>query len=308
MDLRDILKTSSLPRPETEILLAFLLNKSREFLLTHPETPISPSIYRKFKALEAKRRQNWPIAYLIGVKEFYGLDFKVNPAVLTPRPETEMMVEDIVEIAKDSKAIEKTSNSKKTSWSPSLKPIIIDLGTGSGAIVISIAKELKRLAPSVYRRAEFLAVDISAPALKMAKKNAAHHGLAKKIKFYRGNLLSPLKLGRRDLSKSEIIIAANLPYLTPTQIKKSPSIRREPRLALDGGADGLKYYRELFKQLSALTIVKNTKSYPIGDIRVICEIDDSQAKKIKALAKKNIPQIAYKVARDLSGKKRFFYF
>lgn len=284
MDLREVYANSSLPRPEIELLLAYLLNKSREFLLTHPETKISSIVYKKFKSLEAKRLKNWPIAYLLGVKEFYGLDFKVSPAVLTPRPETEKMVENIVEIAKD----------KKTS---SLKPIIIDLGTGSGAIIISVAKELKRLAPSTYRQAEFLAVDISAPALKMAKINAAHHKLTRKIKFYQGSLLSPLKLDKRDLSQCELVIAANLPYLTPAQIKKSPSISREPLLALDGGPDGLKYYRELFKQLSGLPTV--------GNLRIICEIDDSQAKKIKALTKKYFPHVASKIIADLSGKKRF---
>lgn len=295
MELRDILKKSSLPRLEIEILLAFLLNKSREFLLTHPELKISSAIYQKFKVLEAKRLKNWPIAYLIGVKEFYGLDFKVSSAVLTPRPETEKIVDDIVEIVKENK-----SSFADPGKSSVLKPIIVDLGTGSGAIIISIAKELKRLTPAVYRRAEFLAVDISGRALKIAKANAAHHGLSSKIKFYRGNLLAPLKLDKRDLSRHELIIAANLPYLTPKQIRKSPSISREPLLALDGGSDGLKYYRELFRQLSGLSA--------IGNLRIICEIDDSQAKKIKALTARYFPCVSSEIIYDLSGKKRFLAF
>lgn len=284
MTLINILKTSSLPRRETELLLAYLLNKSREFLLTHPETKISPGVYKRFKLLEAKRLKNWPIAYLTGVKEFYSFDFKVSPAVLTPRPETEYIVKEIVEIVK-----KRNIGSKK--------PIIIDLGTGSGAIIISVAKELKRLAPSTYRQTEFLAVDISASALKMAKSNAAYHKLTRKIKFYKGNLLAPFKLRQRDLSQSEMIIAANLPYLTPTQIKKSPSISREPLLALDGGQDGLKYYRELFKQLSELPAA--------GNLRIICEIDGSQTKKIKALVEKYFPGMNSEIICDLSGRKRF---
>ncbi len=284
MEIRDIFKNSSLPPLETELLLAFLLNKSREFLLTHPEVKISPKICQKFRLLESKRLNNWPIAYLTGVKEFYGFDFKVNPAVLTPRPETEKIVEDIVAIAKSS----------------ALKPIIIDIGTGSGAIIVSAAKELKRSAPAAYRRAEFLAVDISGKALKIAEQNAHNHKLAGKIKFYRGNLITPLRLDKRDLSGHELIIAANLPYLTKAQIKKSPSISREPILALDGGSDGLRYYRELFKQLSSLI--------KIGNIRIICEIDDSQAKKIKELTNKYFPQVASKIIYDLSGKKRFLAF
>jgi len=302
MELRDILKTSSLPRLETEMLLAYLLDKSREFLLTYPELKISPKIYQRFKFLETQRLKNWPIAYLTGQKEFYGYDFKVSPVVLTPRPETEYIVEAAVNMFKNNR----NASLPRINKPAFLKPIIIDLGTGSGAIVISIAKELKRLAPSTYRRAEFLAVDISPCALKMAKKNSAYHGLVKKIKFYQGNLLSPLKLNKRDLRRYELIIAANLPYLTLKQIRKSPSISREPRLALDGGIAGLKYYRELFKQLSRLISTKNINHNPsVAGVRLICEIDDSQAKKIKTLAKKYFPGQNFKIISDLSGKKRF---
>ena len=297
MKLADIFKTSSLPRLEIEILLAFLLNKNREFLLTHPEIKISPIIYKKFKALEIKRSKNWPIAYLTGTKEFYGFDFRVSPAVLTPRPETEKIVEDIIEITKRKTFV---SLKDKLADNLTLRPIIIDIGTGSGAIIISAAKELKRLTPAVYRRTEFLAVDISAIALKIARTNVSRHKLAKKIKLYRGDLLSPLKLSKRDLSRNELIIAANLPYLTKAQIKKAPSIGREPVLALDGGPDGLKYYRELFKQLSRLS--------GVGNIRIICEIDDSQAKKIKILTEKYFPRAVSRIVYDLAGKKRFLAF
>jgi len=282
MEIKDVFENSSLPRLDTELLLAFSLKKSREFLLSHLDYEIKPNLYKKFQTLENKRRQDWPVAYLIGVKEFYGLGFKVNPDVLTPRPETEKMVEDIVGLTKESKF---------------KKQLIIDLGTGSGAIIIAVAKELERTSPPAYRRAEFLAADISARALKIAKQNAAEHRLLNKIKFYQGDLLTPLKLDGRDLSHSELIIAANLPYLTKKQIKESPSIKHEPRLALDGGPDGLKYYRRLFKQLS---ILQN-----IGAVRVICEIDDSQAGGIGVWAKKYFPHTQSKIVPDLSGKKRF---
>ncbi|MCX6794821.1 MAG: peptide chain release factor N(5)-glutamine methyltransferase [Candidatus Falkowbacteria bacterium] len=302
INFSQVLRSPLISRQESGILMAFLLKISLEVLLTHSETEIRPAVYKRFKLLEAKRLKNWPIAYLTGVKEFYGFDFKVSPAVLTPRPETEYMVEEIVEIIKN-----RGTGSKEHDKSASLKPIIIDLGTGSGAIIISVAKELKRLAPTIYRRAEFLAVDISVPALKMAKNNAAQHKLARKIKFYQGNLLSPFKLNKRDLSQSELIIAANLPYLTPAQIKKSPSISREPFLALDGGSDGLKYYRELFKQLREL--FKQLSELPtVGNLRIICEIDESQAKKIKTLTKKYFPHAASEIICDLSGKKRFLFF
>ncbi len=281
MEVRAILKNTALPLLDTELLLAFLLNKSREFLFAHPEYDVSAAVVKKYHELEKKRLANWPVAYLVGEKGFYGLNFKVTPAVLTPRPETEMMVDDIISLAQKS----------------SLKPLIIDLGTGSGAIIISVARELKAKFPALYRRSEFQAVDISSSALKVAKANALKYKLDKKITFHRGNLLSPLKLEKRDLSPTELIIAANLPYLTKTQIKAAPSISREPILALDGGKDGLKYYQELFKQLKGISF---------RNAVIICEIDPIQTTKIDAMASTLFPSAQFSVLPDLSGQNRFF--
>lgn len=277
MTLIQVLKSSSLPRPETEILLAFILKKTREFVLTYPETKITPAAYRRFRALEKKRLANWPIAYLTGYKEFYGLDFAVSPATLVPRPETEMIVDEINDLAGSAP-----------------RPLIIDLGTGSGAIIIATAHELKKQTPSTYRLADFAAIDISTPALKIAKKNAARYGLDKKIRFCRGNLLTPL-LAKKLLVGRDLIIAANLPYLTPAQIKCSPSIKHEPELALDGGKDGLKYYRELFRQLAGADF---------RSANILCEIDPGQAAGIKALALKSAPNAKISIHKDLSGQDR----
>jgi len=294
-NLSQIISSSSLSRPETEILLAFILKKTREFILTHPETKLTASAYRRFRILEKKRLAAWPIAYLTGHKEFYGLDFKVSPATLVPRPETEMIVKKIVASAK-SLILKKLPDMDSASW-----PLIIDLGTGSGAIIIAVASELKRLFPTDYKNIEFSAVDISPGALKVAKQNAAAHKLNKKIRFYRGNLLRPLTelTAGRPIFKvdSRLIISANLPYLTPGQIKKSPSIKREPKLALDGGADGLKYYRTLFRQLSKT---------PFRSATVLCEIDPGQAKKITALAAEYFPAAVNSLQTDLSGQNRLF--
>ena len=276
MTISQVIKTSSLLRLETEILLSFLLKKPREFIITHPETKITPIIIKKFKNAEKKRFQNYPLAYLTGTKEFYGLDFKVTPSVLVPRPETEMIIEEITKIAKTK-----------------IKPIIIDLGTGSGAIIITLAKELKRLAIDCYNKSEFKAVDISVAALNVAKANAKIHQENKKIKFFRGDLLTPIT---KQLKNRELIIAANLPYLTLKQIKQSPSISREPRLALDGGKDGLEYYNILFKQLTAI---------PFSAATIICEIDPSQSQKINLLFKKHYPSGQIKIQNDLSKRNRF---
>lgn len=267
MNLLQILKNSSLPQKETESLLAFLLNKNREFLIAHPEIKISPVQCKKLRELEKKRLAGWSIAVLIGQKEFYSLNFKVDKNVLVPRPETEMIVDEIL----------------KTNI---VSPLIIDLGTGSGAIIIALAKNLK------LDKAQFLAVDISSPALKIARQNAKLHKLNKKIKFYYGNLLLPiLKL----LPGQNLIIAANLPYLTKKQIIASPSIKREPKLALDGGTDGLKYYQALFEQL---------KTIKYKSLELFIEIDPSQTSKIKTLAKKYFPPHILEIKKDLAGRNR----
>ncbi len=249
-------------------MLAFLLHKNREFLLTYPEKKISSTIYKKFKQLEEKRLNHWPIAYLLGHKEFYGLDFIVNQQVLTPRPETELIIDQVLELI----TIKKPD-------------IIIDVGTGSGAIIITLAQKIKP-------RISFLATDISTSALKIANQNARHHRVDKKIKFYQGNLLTPIidKLSGRDL-----LITANLPYLTPKQIKNSPSIQWEPLLALNGGPNGLRYYYELFQQL-------NKVSYQ--SLTLLCEIDSTQKLEIKKLAQKYFSGCFLEIKKDLAGKDR----
>lgn len=270
MTFLQILKSSSLPQKEIEILLTFLLKKSREYLLTHPELKISQKNYQKFKKLEKKRLKAWSIAVLIGQKEFYGLNFIVNKNVLVPRPETELIIDEVLKIFQE----------KPNNYS------IIDLGTGSGAIIITLAKILKN------NILKFLAVDISALALKVARQNAKLYKLNKKIKIYQGNLLDPVS---KSLNNKNLIITANLPYLTEKQIKNSPSIWREPKLALDGGQDGLKYYRALFKQIRALKY---------KSLELLVEIDPSQTAKIKTLAKKYFLPKCLEIKKDLANHNR----
>jgi len=280
MKISQVVKNSSLSRPETEILLSFLLKKSREFIMAHPETAVEPVAYGRYQLLEKERLAGWPIAYLTGEKEFYGLDFQVSPAVLTPRPETELMVEEIINEIKVNDDFRPSDL-----W-------LIDVGTGSGAIIITLARELQRLAPRIFKRSKIAAADISASALRLAGANARRHGLAKKIKFYRDDLLTPLK---SQLKGRRLIIAANLPYLTPRQIKNSPSIKREPRLALDGGTDGLKYYRRLFTQLAPIKY---------QSLALFCEIDPGQTAKMIKLVKKHWPAASLKIIKDLAGRNR----
>ncbi|OGF27519.1 hypothetical protein A2303_01495 [Candidatus Falkowbacteria bacterium RIFOXYB2_FULL_47_14] len=231
-----------------------------------------------------KRLSGLPVAYLIGHKSFYGLDFIVNKNTLVPRPETEMMV-DLT--TRYSQLI--TRNEQM---------LMVDVGTGSGCIIISLAKQILSRFPTP----DFIATDISPEALAVARKNAKQHGVNKQIKFLRGNLLLPVLSDKNFQSKiknqkPKIIITANLPYLTPTQIKNSPSIKHEPKIALSAGPDGLKYYRQLFMQIRQMLNVKYQMS-------IFCEIDPSQSAKIKQLAKRELPKHKFEIKKDLAGYDR----
>lgn len=288
INILEIYRRSHLNRAETDIIISLLLRKPREYILSHPETKITPAIFRKFNNLAKKRRLGWPIAYLTGHKEFYGLDFMVTPATLVPRPETELMVDEAIDMIKLINTADLEAGHKIR---------LIDLGTGSGAIIVALASEIRRLFPTHFPKIKFHAVDISTDALKIARQNSRKHKLGRRISFQEGDLLTPLKLTKRKLSNQRLIITANLPYLTAAQIKKSPSIRREPRLALNGGADGLKYYRKLFKQLSEL-------GSPWQAATILCEIDPGQSRKITALAKLYWPGVSTDIKKDLAGRKR----
>lgn len=230
----------------------------------------------------ARRLAGEPIAYLTGRKEFYGLNFFIDKNVLIPRPETELMVEEALKrITRNAEFI-----------------TLIDIGTGSGCIIISLAK---RISDVGFQMSDFrlFAVDISKPTLAVAKKNAELHGTGNKIKFILGDLLKPVILNSKFLSNnSKIIILANLPYLTPLQIKSSPTVKYEPKKALDGGRDGLKYYKKLFRQVKQL-IKSNAAA-----IYLLCEIDPGQAQKIKRLAQNELPKNKLQIKKDLSGRNR----
>jgi len=267
---------------DVELILAYFLKKTREFVLAHPEYKITRLQEKKIKKLISRRVKGLPIAYLTGHKEFYGLNFKVNKNVLIPRPETELMVEEALKLI--------VHNSQPTT--------LIDVGTGSGCIIITILKKLLtfNFQLSTFN---FLAIDISEKTLAVAKKNAKLHSVNKQIKFLPGNLLNPLfKNSKLKIKNSKILILANLPYLTPAQIKNSPSIKHEPKLALKAGPDGLKYYKKLFQQINWLNINHQLS------IICLCEIDPSQTQKIKTIIKKELPKATCQIKKDLRGLNR----
>lgn len=266
---------------DLELILENALKKPRFFIIAHPEFRLNKSQMLNVKYQMSRRLKGEPLAYVLGHKEFYGLDFKVNKNVLVPRPETELLVEEALNHI--------THNTKHVTF--------IDVGTGSGCIIITLAKLLdsSKLQVISYK---LIGIDILKEALNIAKHNAKLHKVGQKIKFINGNLLEPILKSKILNQKSKIIILANLPYLTPAQIKKSPTIQHEPKLALSAGPDGLKYYRHLFKQ------IKKMLSHVTCHLSLVLEIDPSQAKKIKQLVKKELPTLAIRLKKDLRGHNR----
>src|SRR3989338_1327093 len=258
--------TSTSPSLDAEVLLAFVLKKDKKFLYMNPHKILGRTYVRTFKKLISRRIQGWPVAYLTGGKEFFGLKFKVNKDVLIPRPETETLVELVI------KGLRGKGKGLR----------ILDIGTGSGCVIISLAKNFT-LNPEPLPL--YFASDISKKALRVAKQNAKRHKV--RITFKQGGLLIPWKKQKFD------IIVANLPYL-PKLI--DPQTKFEPKKALLAKKNGLALIEKLLQQISSLT------PHPSS---LFLEFDPSQSKQIKKLAKKILPVYGSKIYKDLSGKKRF---
>ncbi|RLC38886.1 hypothetical protein DRH27_01170 [Candidatus Falkowbacteria bacterium] len=270
------------PHMEAELLLANVLKKRREFVLSHPEYKLNILQIIICRFYVVKRLKGIPLAYIVKEKKFYNYNFLINKNVLIPRPETELVVDEALKIA-------------QVAAGKSRPVLFIDIGTGSGCIIISICKYLSSKGCDINN---FMATDISDKALSAAKKNAKLHKVDKIIKFLKGNLLVPILKEKLEISKYNLVILANLPYLTPFQVKNSSTIQNEPKLALIAGQDGLKYYRKLFKQIKEFVGSNKTSFY------LLCEIDPGQANKIKRLALNLMPEIKLIIKKDLRGLER----
>jgi len=279
---------SSLAPEDFYLLLAHATGQSREYLIAHPEHRITERIHKKFLALAERRRHHEPIAYLTGHKEFYGLDFSVTSATLIPRPETEIMVEHIIE-----ESLEKTTGSDK-------KIIIADIGTGSGCIIVSLAAHLRKISAEKFSAFEFCATDISSAALRTARKNAQRHDVDSAIAFHAGDLLVPIK--GIFSSADEIIIAANLPYLSSHIYQSSaPDVRDyEPRTALESHTQGLGHILLLLEQISGIR--SSERETPIT---LWLEISPEQKPLISDKIQTILPEADLTFIYDLAGKCRF---
>ncbi len=256
--------TSDSPRLDAQVLLADLLSVNRAFVLAHPEGALRPAQAKQYWERVERCSRGAALPYVLGWWEFFGRRFRLTPDVLIPRPETELLVERALGVV----------------GRMSGRPRVIDVGTGSGCIAVSLAALLPRL--------EVWATDVSRPALAVARRNGAALAPGHPIAFVQADLLTPFR-GPFDL------VCANLPYIPTSQLGRLPVAAREPRLALDGGADGLALTRRLLAQLpSALAR---------GGFALL-EIEAKAGPAAFAAAREAFPSAQLKFERDLAGTDR----
>ena len=253
------------PRLEAEVLLRHALGVDREELFARLQEPLALELQALYEALVDRRLEHEPTAYIIGHKEFFGLDFACSPAALIPRPETELLVETAIEQLHARGSV-----------------LAVDVGTGSGAIAVSLATHLPQ--------ARVIATDISDKALALGRRNALAHCVASQIEFVRGSLLEHLS-GRFDL------IAANLPYI-PSQTYNSlpPGIREhEPEAALRAGRRGTALIEAMLSQA--------VDHLAPGGV-LLAEHAWNQGRRLREAATGHFPTADIETRRDLAGLER----
>lgn len=249
---------------EAETLLAYTLGISRVQLYTYPERSLRQREIESFVRVIERRLHQEPLAYITGHQEFYGIDFYVDRRVFIPRPETELLVEEALKFAQNC-----------TQKEPLL---IADIGTGCGCIAISLALNLPNT--KIY------ATDISADALSVARINCQRHKVNDRVILQHGDLLEPI-------FEPVHLIVTNLPYVSTYEIDKlSPEIKDfEPRLALDGGQDGLAKIRQLFGQV-------DSKLYTGGCL--LLEVGQEQGTIVTSLTNSHFPKARIELLPDLN--------
>lgn len=256
---------STSPGLDAQLLMAHVLNESRAHVIAHPERDLTPAQEARFAEMVERRAAGEPMAYILGQRAFYDLSFDVTPAVLIPRPETETLVE---------LAIAAPQTQRRGA-------VIVDVGTGSGAIAITVAAHCPQ--------ADVHALDISADALAVARRNAARNGVT--VSFHHGDLLAPIADARLTVD----VLLANLPYIDSGVLPGLDVSRYEPALALDGGPDGLDIVRRLLAQAPHVLA---------PDALVLLEIGADQGERACELARAALPDAQVDVVKDLAGLDR----
>lgn len=253
------------PRLDAEILLAHVLKWRRLSLYIDADKVLPLESVLRFNDLITRRLAKIPVAYLTGTREFMGLTFAVNESVLIPRPDTEILTEGVGEYLRGLGG----------------EVTFVDLGTGSGAIAISILKFVKS--------ARACAVDISAEALEVAKFNTAKFHVEDRIEFFQGDLFTPLA------GRTFNAIVSNPPYIPTGELATlQAEVQQEPRLALDGGADGLNFYRR---------IISDAPKFLVAGGLLAVEVGINQATAVKTLMEA-AGFVSVEIFKDLSGLER----
>lgn len=255
---------SDTPLLEAQVLAAHILHKPRAWVISHPEHLLNPAQLEVLNEALTQLSAGTPLPYLTGIQEFFGIPFEVSPAVLIPRPETELLVETALQYLR---------------LNPSAHRVL-DLGTGSGVIAICIAREIPD--------ARIIAADISPEALRVARINARRHQVDHKVSFLLADLADPL-YGSFDL------VTANLPYIPSRDMKQLAVAKHEPVIALDGGPDGLNLISRLLLDLPRLLATPGM---------ALLEIEYRQRKAALRLAKGHFPLANIEVHRDYAGNDR----
>ena len=284
---KEKLKKEDIEEDKAKRLLEFVLQQSREEMIRNSLEEVSEEKQKEYEEKLQEIIQGKPLQYITHLQEFMGLDFYVDENVLIPQPDTEILVEQVIE---------------KIQSIEDAKIQILDLCTGSGAIAVSIAKQLQGIAQSKkrqFREKEYqiIATDISEKALEVAQKNATQNQV--KIQFLQSDMFHKLEGMEFDM------LVSNPPYIATKVIETlSQEVRREPRIALDGGEDGLEFYRK---------ILENSKEYLKKEGYVLLEIGYDQGEKMRMLwqeLKENcqLKLITKEPIRDLGNNDRVMIF
>jgi len=262
------------PRLNAELLVAHSLNLSREGLYTHLQDPVGEREKEEADHLIQRRLSGEPLQYIIGHQQFWSVDLQVDPRVLIPRPDTEVLVEQALEILSriDRGAV----------------PTVLEIGTGSGAIAIVLASEVK----GVF----VVATDLSYEALRLARSNAERAGVRDKISFVTGDLFRPLRYPEEREQPFDLIVS-NPPYVVRSEIGKLEREVKEfePAVALDGGEDGLDFHRR---------IVFGSPQYLRPGGWLVLEVGQSQAGEVCGMMERTDSFDSLERIRDLSGIER----
>lgn len=263
-------------RLDAELLLGFALDTDRTAVIAHTDAPVGDGAAARFGALLDRRAAGEPVAYIRGVKEFHGLAFGVDPRALIPRPETELLVQ-----LGELEIVRRLIGAPRPKDASRIR--VIDVGTGSGAVAVTLAVVLRRR--GMLDDVAITATDTSDDALQLARENAVGHAVGDRLEFETADLLPGGVAAPWD------VVLANLPYVRSEAVPALPiAASFEPPLALDGGADGLRVISHLLDQL------------PAGLARdgvALLEIGGDQGAEMRALAEERLPGWACDVELDL---------